>query len=878
MPGQFIPSISAGIAQGITASLLSAADRQEPDPGDLMNAELWRDGAAWAIGRGLGGGLDARIGASVMTRSGSWELPDRSYGTPGYDEYKHLKHKTIPWNWATRITQLATATTLGAAARHDTAAITIRAPETAERVFESARLIMTFRMEATVGTVNITDTRMGIQIGSGPTVDMDRTFEGLTTTSRDYYAHVEHDVTDYVRRWFTGATATAVASIAVATSAAVNINNITFKLLITYAHAPTSGTRLKCIRIPIQSEVTSLTNVQTELGIGDGNPAPSGQIPALDTFLPELGKTYRQITLCLIGNDGLGAGITITPQLQIDATAEIPRATLDGTLQSTLTYYDQFELLGVITTNATHTVSMRCDTVVTNRLYWVGGWLEVVYEYDHASTLANNLAMYEALVPLTMGDGIGPGSGIYDSVGGGSFEMVDAQCLIADLDIHEPGTITLKQSAIVAYSAVSSSASPHRRQAGANQPQRINTPLTSMGPTRLIHRVDINNGWTLQRGRNRLPMFVWNQLGRTTTQVSYAIINYTAGIRVDVDNGAHPVNYNIDEMRPTNTSATALQMSRDHAYVRQPQLGTPYRILAAFVDIWNASTASLTWTYGVEQLNGEGDGLAGFGNGVILVSTNIAGNNIGSVYPLIFVLTSLYNRDNLHSGRIDIHKRRRQMIQSNTGPVLANVSQWITYHQHTYSMTGTVLVNGVAAPAGKNVEIWAKDPANFLTPADLVTTVKTVAGGGFSASVPDDTRTYFASYENDGNVGKSAYGTPDASTFDITIGSASSDPVKPVITIVSPAEGSTLLRTTPIVADVTDNGVLRRVFIYAVFPGQLAWEVVHDGEAFGPTFTGPANTRTSITGGYQFNLLRDGGWPASPELRIIPIDAGGNQG
>jgi hypothetical protein len=75
-----------------------------------------------------------------------------------------------------------------------------------------------------------------------------------------------------------------------------------------------------------------------------------------------------------------------------------------------------------------------------------------------------------------------------------------------------------------------------------------------------------------------------------------------------------------------------------------------------------------------------------------------------------------------------------------------------------YTVAGTITINGAAAANGKNVQIFAIDSDGI---SELVTTVTTGGGtGAFSASVPDNTRSYFASYNNDGNYGRSALGTP----------------------------------------------------------------------------------------------------------------------
>jgi hypothetical protein len=86
---------------------------------------------------------------------------------------------------------------------------------------------------------------------------------------------------------------------------------------------------------------------------------------------------------------------------------------------------------------------------------------------------------------------------------------------------------------------------------------------------------------------------------------------------------------------------------------------------------------------------------------------------------------------------------------------------------------------------------------------------------------------------------------------------------------------SPITRDDPIIFKVHDSLGLRVVFIYVNF-GDGFWEVVHDGSGFSPTFSGPTNQRTSISDGYEFQILRDGGWPSTPVVRILPVNMQGN--
>lgn len=102
----------------------------------------------------------------------------------------------------------------------------------------------------------------------------------------------------------------------------------------------------------------------------------------------------------------------------------------------------------------------------------------------------------------------------------------------------------------------------------------------------------------------------------------------------------------------------------------------------------------------------------------------------------------------------------------------------------------------------------------------------------------------------------------------------------PVVGNLSPAPGTPITTTTPLVFEVTDDsGAFRRVVLAVAYSsGDLAGvtELVHDGDAFvGHYSTGCS--RDPISGGFRFTILRAGGWPASPTLRVFAFDRAGNE-
>jgi hypothetical protein len=94
----------------------------------------------------------------------------------------------------------------------------------------------------------------------------------------------------------------------------------------------------------------------------------------------------------------------------------------------------------------------------------------------------------------------------------------------------------------------------------------------------------------------------------------------------------------------------------------------------------------------------------------------------------------------------------------------------------------------------------------------------------------------------------------------------------PLITNLVPTPGTGLYASNPIQFDVTDPDTMVALLVLVAFPTG-AYEVVHDGVAFAAAYV--QSTRTAIANGFHFVLLRSGGWPASPSVSVVAVDAFG---
>lgn len=103
------------------------------------------------------------------------------------------------------------------------------------------------------------------------------------------------------------------------------------------------------------------------------------------------------------------------------------------------------------------------------------------------------------------------------------------------------------------------------------------------------------------------------------------------------------------------------------------------------------------------------------------------------------------------------------------------------------------------------------------------------------------------------------------------------DTTPPVVSNYDPAQNTAISSTTAIEFDVTDEtGQFCSIMVTAFFANTGAWEVIHTGSAFSPTYLAGSG-RSVITNGFHYIVRRTGGWSLSPTIITFAVDAGGNE-
>lgn len=114
------------------------------------------------------------------------------------------------------------------------------------------------------------------------------------------------------------------------------------------------------------------------------------------------------------------------------------------------------------------------------------------------------------------------------------------------------------------------------------------------------------------------------------------------------------------------------------------------------------------------------------------------------------------------------------------------------------------------------------------------------------------------------------------SIYSIPPGGGGGGGTPPVISNITPTTGTTIERTDFIEFDVTDvDSDIRTVIIMARWSTEDPWEVVFDGDSFGPAYD-TFSIRTVIAEGFHFKCKRALGWKSSSiDFKAVAVDVTG---
>ncbi len=777
--------------------------------------------------------------------------------------------KTTRFAFATRIADVATATVLASSARHDFSAITIYVPETT-RTFKKVELMVTWEDATTAaGTHNVTAWLLGIKINAVAFNDVTFTSDAVNSGEVERMK-VTRDVTSYFTTNDPGTSSfTAQVGVQVEISAGADaIRGITAELRITYDYDDSASTQIKTVCIPIQGHATRLGTSYAEIGTDGTTPCPANQIPILtggSGLLPENSVVIRDQFLIITANDGQAGTTDLVMTVRLDGATDLARFSVEMGFASGKFYYDIIDKSLMPSTTAAHAV--ECKSNVASSFEHVSAILVVTYEFNPSATTT---VLNSVMVPFENE------RSVFATLGG-SPTGANADQFAVSLNIQEPGTITMKQSGLVASKLYQGNAITCDYAAAGQTPRPFtctNSITRDSGNLHIMRTDHSSSTWALTRGLNKLRFTVSDSAIDEKALTGYAILNYTSG-KAAQGCGAHnrTIGWFLKNLDAVSNNQVIVTPTAPAIAESQYQIsGVMFEVA-----VRNILT---TLQFGASRETGE-DGASGwrwrtFGR-------NLSSTEIG--FKEYIVEANRWFRDGTipatFSGQAsDIEATRDYYFSTGVAGQVAqyDARAWITYHSITFTVAGTVTVDGTAQVG---VDVVVSTLRNTNGDYNRVVGVGSTDGSGnYSIEVSESDFPVFAWFEDDSiNQGKSPSAVPGSGAFDIEISTGGSgETTPPVVSFTYPT-----VSTDPLVVNIYDaDSVLRSYEARFRLPGSWVFVMYDDDAGFYPPF----DRKSTVTGAGTFadpkilTIYKYGGWPtgiANVEVPVKVIDGAGNE-
>jgi hypothetical protein len=659
--------------------------------------------------------------------------------------------KTIYRAFETYTGSLATDTTLDASSQWDFPSMSIGLPESSKTI-RSATLKFRFRENSTTAK-RFDGARIGIQIDT-QTADTgsDLTGTGITNTGDPFSAYIDRDVTDYFQTYYTGSLHDVGCFIRLETDTAGTASGISAELGVTYEYDDASATQLKTVLIPLEGLTGSLsTTANTNIRGSTG----AEQIPALDTFLPENSKTYKQLYFRIEATDGAAAVTDFNATYAIDGGTSSPRWTMEESLNGSTRYFDIWNKED-FTTNATH--DFQAWSSLANRFERFCVTLVATYEFNASATTSS---INSIILPIAT-------------------EVHNLQATTAAtrdvfetyLNIQEPSTITMVQSAVrIHYMSTGTGAQTilvtgHGVAGGAQsntQATYNTTALVNSGNQMFQHRIDVDHGGTpitLARGKNILRCKTWAGGSNTISGVSgYYIINYISN-KATTGIGTHNTSteWQLADLYTLGIGGSNLRTVSSGSS-RTPIIPQTNYLLNGSCTVleYNASATGLI------SILADISGSEGKQDGWLVLDVNVGGLD-GEYGWQTNIFTGRQNwlpypgytpTDEVYLEPLSSRDYRLP------GPNMqSSLFRWITIHAITYTVSGTIV-----GSAGGTVNIALLNATTF----ERYKTTTRTGDGAYSFEWFDDLfDVIVVAWENDSLKGVSKQATPGTG-FDIAL-------------------------------------------------------------------------------------------------------------
>jgi len=391
--------------------------------------------------------------------------------------------------------------------------------ETGSRTFISADVEMYMRDSNNGTTIsNITAYAMSCSI-DGNLIGDAATAATITMTGDHATLLIKQTFTDAFNARFTGSNHDVSFRWQTPQATAGPWTGHSFRLIATYQYNDANaGTLTKTVVLPLDSSYTHVPTTQTVFGKTTGGYT---NIPALDTFLPESSKQYRDIWIEYTGADSSAAATNVNLVTQIDSGSESTRFVLRGNMATDTAYFDIQNISGTLDTTTAHTLKARSS--LANRMSAISPTLYCTYDYTGSSSTIMNSIM----VPLNYNFYQPLNGAIWNIMGYGEFVVPEPN---PSPLLHSAVVVTRPNASNTPYDEVNGvliDSSTKQRGSVATSPMAVNV--------RFDANAKKSADYTITPGSNSIPYRL-----RYATAAGSIANAYSAFLRLNYSASAFP--------------------------------------------------------------------------------------------------------------------------------------------------------------------------------------------------------------------------------------------------------------------------------------------------------------------------------------------------
>ena len=490
-------------------------------------------------------------------------------------------------------------------------------------------------------------------------------------------------------------------------------------LYITYEYDDTSTTQLKTVLIPLNAPTTFLATTKTSYDT----------VPALDTYLPEASKTYRNIAVMFLSNTMSNSTTDFTVSFELTSLGPHTTPIYEGALNSDRFVKYIWNITSYITTNTTHTFNMWSSLTGTMDSPLV--YMVVTYEFNASTTTS---VMNSLQLPMEI-----------DSPMGGT-AAADFQRSNRELWVQEANPVRQRLAFYMHWQGTANEAGLNARiGTGSFVAYTITGSGSVCGNKNLMIRNDNPTGVPFARGRTTLQVDVYNT---STTQRGgnaggFWILNYTSDVHA---NGVGAHNHTVLWSMFTQGTATATQQyvtTADAPIIPEAN----YFITALGFNLnFMQGVVQQGVTLKAERLVAEG--------GLIFerIYSDISQHDTElGAYDIYAQARSFFQRwtDDADTSRLDIETNRRYIANSSNAVTWLNhINMMFTYHSITYSVADSI--TGFTGTVNLGL--------HRVAVGDKVLETTRSGDGPFSFTWYDNTEHVYVVADDGTNVGRSTDG------------------------------------------------------------------------------------------------------------------------